>query len=72
MKKAIEFLKSLSVEDFAFEIFGTFLVLNFIFYFFKYYDFKIATLIFFIVILSWIVYFVRLKEELSKNPKNED
>lgn len=72
MKNLLDFFKSLSIEDFAFEIFGIFLVLDVIFYFLKYYDFKMAAIIFIIIILSWLVYFIRLKEELKINANNEN
>lgn len=66
VKNFLQFFKKLSLNDYALEIFLVFLILNWVFYFLKYYAFKFAILFSLIIILSWIIYFVRLKEELEK------
>ena len=62
----LEFFKNLKIEDLALEIFLTFLILSWFFYFLKYISLLTAILINLLTLLSWIVYFIRLKEENEK------
>lgn len=69
MKEILNFLKKLSFNDYALEIFLFFLILNWLFYFLKYYNIKVSILLSLIIIFSWVIFFIRLKEELEKNEK---
>jgi len=67
MKEFINFLKSLRFDEFAFEIFLSLLILNWFFYFIDYLKLITAVFISIIILLSWIIYFIRLKEEKNEN-----
>ncbi len=59
-------LNSLSLEDYALEIFLPLLFFSWFFYFLKYYSFIINLFLNFLIIIGWIIYFRRLNEEKSK------
>lgn len=62
----LNFFKNLKYQDLGLEIFLTFLILAWFFYFLQYLSLKLAILINILTLLSWAIYFVRLKEENEK------
>lgn len=62
----LKFLRSFEIEDWGLEIFLTFLILSWFFYFLQYISLLTAVFINLLTLLSWIIYFIRLKEENEK------
>jgi len=59
-------LKNFTIADFALEIFLPLLFFSWFFYFLKYYGFIINLFLNLVIIVGWIIYFIRLIEEKAK------
>lgn len=56
----------------AIEFFGGLLVLNWILYYFKFFDVNIAIYFSIFLIITWIIYIYRYKEEEKKQSREEN